>query len=236
MKHKKKLIIVGILIIIILSALISFYFFSKSRYAYKVEVVKDFNYNLISSEERYGVINRNGEIIVDPIYDIIQIPNPSKPVFICMYEYNVEQKEYKVKVLNDEKQELFTQYDSVQAIATEATEDGIPFEKSVLKYKKDGKYGLINLEGKEITKPIYDQINGINYKEGMLLVKLNEKCGVINIKGTVVIKPEYETITADHYFNKETRYTKAGFIVSKKTDEGYRYRLHWRKWKNRIKL
>lgn len=222
MKSKIKWIIIGIVILIAIVALVVF-IVNRMSYSYTVEEVKEFNYNILTKNERYGVINKNGEVVVEPIYDTVQIPNPSKPVFICMSDYNTETKEYKTTVLNDQKEILFSEYESVQAIPAEATLDGVPYEKSVLQYKQDGKYGLINLEGKVITKPIYEQISSINYKEGTLVVKQDGKFGAINMKGKVVIKPEYDSITSDNYFNTETKNEYTGFIVSKVTDEGYRY-------------
>ena len=222
MKSKIKWIIIGIVILIAIVALVVF-IVNRMSYSYTVEEVKEFNYNILTKNERYGVINKNGEVVVEPIYDTVQIPNPSKPVFICMSDYNTETKEYKTTVLNDQKEILFSEYESVQAIPAEATLDGVPYEKSVLQYKQDGKYGLINLEGKVITKPIYEQISSINYKEGTLLVKQDGKFGAINMKGKVVIKPEYDSITSDNYFNTETKNEYTGFIVSKVTNEGYRY-------------
>ena len=224
MKKKKILIVLAILIIIILIAIFAtMYFIERSKYDYKIQKVTQIDYNVINVNDRYGVINRNGDVIIEPTYDIIQIPNPSKDVFICMYEYNVEKKAYKIKVLNANGEELYKDYNSIQAIPTDTTYDGVPYEKTVLKYEKDGKYGLLNINGKEITKPIYDQISAIAYKEGMLLIKQDDKCGVININGKIVIPVEYETITADNYYSEKNLYKTTGFIVSKKTDEGYRY-------------
>ena len=82
---------------------------------------------------------------------------------------------------------------------------------------------MIDLQGKEITKPIYDEISSINYKEGTFLVKQNEQEGIINMKGKTIIKCEYESVTSDNYYNEDQNNEKAGFIVSKKTDDGYRY-------------
>ena len=45
------------------------------------------------------------------------------------------------------------------------------YEKSVLKYKKNEKYGLIDYSGKQITEAIYGQIDSLGYKEGELLVE-----------------------------------------------------------------
>ena len=57
----------------------------------------------------------------------------------------------------------------------------------------------------------------------MVLVKQGDFCGVINLNGIEVIPVEYESITADNYYNEKTLYKTTGFIVSKKSEEGYRY-------------
>lgn len=97
------------------------------------------------------------------------------------------------------------------------------YEKSVLKYKENDKYGLIDFSGKKITKPIYDEIDSVSYKEGELLVKQNDKFGVINIKGNVIVDINYAKISVDGYYTDKNQYKYAGYIVSNKTDEGYRY-------------
>lgn len=223
--NKKKLIILILGIVIIVAIIIGLIiFFSKrAKYVYDVEKVSNIEYNTINLDGRYGVIDGKGNIVIEPNYDVIQIPNPSKAIFICMSNYNTETKEYQTKVLNDKKEQILTGYESVQAIPTETTADGIPFEKTVLKYKKDGKYGLINLNGKEITKPIYDEISAVTYKEGMLFVKQEGKVGIININGVQVIDVEYDNITVDNYYDVDSKYQKTGFIVCKVQDDGYRY-------------
>lgn len=224
MKKKKIFIIVGIIVIIAVIVIgIAMYLIDKSKYDFEITKVTQIDYHVLHQKNQYGVINRNGEIVVEPTYDVIQIPNPSRDIFICMYDYSSEQKEYHTRVLNSKGEELYQEYDNVQAIPTETTYDGIPFEKNVLRYKKNGKYGLLNIDGKELTDAVYDEISAISYKEGMLLVKQEEKCGVINMNGKVVIPVDYESITADNYYSDETFYQTTGFIVSRKSDEGYRY-------------
>ena len=224
MKKKKIIILVVALIVVIAIAIVlTMYFKKRAKYVYDIEVVTNREYNTINVDNRYGVIDSNGNVVIEPTYDVIQIPNPSKPVFICMSDYNTETKQYQTKVLNDKKEQIITGYDNVQAISTETTADGIPFEKTVLKYLKNGKYGLISMDGKEITDPVYDDISAVNYKEGMLLVEQNGKVGVININGVQVIKTEYDSITVDNYYNVDTKYEKTGFIVCKIGENGYRY-------------
>lgn len=221
MKGKIKWIILGIIIIAIIVA--SILIVNEKKFAYEIEEIKEINYATLVQEGKYGVIDKTGKIVVQPIYTGMQIPNPSKPVFICIGEYNKETKEYETKAFNDKEQQLFEEYDRIEAISIETNIETTPYEKSTLIYRKDGKYGLIDLEGKKITEPLYEEITSIDYKEGTFAVKLGEKLGVINLKGKEIIKPEYETITSDNYYNEKTKNKTTGFIVSKKTEKGYRY-------------
>ncbi len=224
MKKKKVIIIIGIILIIaIIATCLTIYFMKRAKYVFDVAQITDIKYNTVNIEGRYGVIDGEGNIVIEPNYDVIQIPDPSKPLFVCMSNYNTETKEYETKILNDKKEQVITGFQTVQAIPTETAADGVPFENTVLKYKQDGKFGLIDLEGKEITEPIYDEISAVTYKEGMLLVRKDGKTGIININGVEVIKPEYDSITVDNYYDVNTKYQRTGFIVCKVGDEGYRY-------------
>lgn len=224
MQKNVKLIIVAVIIIVIaIIATTAGIFINQMQYVYDIEDIKEINYSIFIHEDKYGVIDKTGKVVVEPTYNAIQIPNPSKPIFICIGEYNRETKQYETTVFNDNNEKLFIDYELVQAISVQTNIESTPYEKNTLTYKKDGKYGLISIEGKKITEPIYDEISSIHYKEGSFLVKQNEKVGVVNLKGKVVIKPEYDTITSDNYYNKETKNKTTGFIVSKKTEEGYRY-------------
>lgn len=222
MKGKIKWIIIGIAIIAVIAIAIIL-IINEMGYSYKIEEITEINYTILVHEEKYGVIDKQGNIIIEPIYDAVQIPNPSKPVFICFGDYNEETKQYQTKVFNDKNEQLFQEYETVQVIPIETNIETTPYEKSTLIYQKDGKYGLIDLEGKQITDAIYDEISSINYKEGTFAVTVEGKMGVINLKGKVIIKPEYETITSDNYYNEKTQNKTTGFIVSQKTEEGYRY-------------
>ena len=222
MKGKIKWIIIGIAIIAVIAIAIIL-IINEMGYSYKIEEITEINYTILVHEEKYGVIDKQGNIIIEPIYDAVQIPNPSKPVFICFGDYNEETKQYQTKVFNDKNEQLFQEYETVQVIPIKTNIETTPYEKSTLIYQKDGKYGLIDLEGKQITDAIYDEISSINYKEGTFAVKLDGKVGVINLNGKVIIKPEYETITSDNYYNEKTQNKTTGFIVSQKTEEGYRY-------------
>ena len=96
------------------------------------------------------------------------------------------------------------QYESIEAININTISSNIPYEKTVLKYKENGLYGIMDLDGKKITDSIYDEISSIDYKEGCLKVKVEGKYGIINIKGTEIVKPEYDLVLADGYYDEES--------------------------------
>ena len=222
MNKKSLFIVLGIVIIVTIIA-VTLQVMNNLKYSYKLQEVSESEYYILVHEGKNGVIDKKGNIIIDAIYDIVQIPNPSKPVFICIGEYDEKTEEYKSKALNEKNEELFTDFENLKAIPIETNISNTPYEKDTLCYKKNGKYGLINSLGKKITDAIYDEIKSVNYKEGTFLVKQNEKYGVINKKGTIIIEPKYETITSDNYFSEKNNNKNSGFIVSEKTEEGYRY-------------
>ena len=222
MNKKIRWIIIGIVAVIIIAISIMA-IINEVQLHYKVEEISEYKYFTLEQNQKYGVIDRNGNIVIEAEYEAVQIPNPSKAIFVCVKEYNENTKEYETVVYNEKKEVLLSNYKNVQAISIYTNVNLTPYEKSVLTYKENGKYGLINLEGKQITKPVYDEISSINYKEGTFLVKQNELEGIINMKGKVIIKCEYESVTSDNYYSENGYNKQAGFIVSKKTEDGYRY-------------
>ena len=222
MNKKIRWIIIGIVAVIIIAISIMA-IMNEVQLHYKVEKISEYKYFTLEQNQKYGVIDRNGNIVIEAEYGAVQIPNPSKAIFVCVKEYNENTKEYETVVYNEKKEVLLSNYKNVQAISIYTNVNSTPYEKSVLTYKENGKYGLINLEGKQITKPVYDEISSINYKEGTFLVKQNELEGIINMKGKVIIKCEYESVTSDNYYSENGNKKQAGFIVSKKTEDGYRY-------------
>ena len=216
---KRKFIIRNVIIAVLLIAIIvgiSYYFIRENGRKYEIAQVKEYNYFVLKQETGSGVIDRSGNKIIEAEYDDVKIPNPEKAVFICY-------KDDDIKVFNENREQILTQYQKVEPIRLKNIASNLMYEKSVLTYSEDGKYGLINFEGKRITKPIYDTIDSLPYKEGELLVKQNDKYGVINIKGNKLINIAYDQISVDGYYTDENGYKNAGYIVSNKTQEGYRY-------------
>ncbi|MBR0490997.1 MAG: WG repeat-containing protein [Clostridia bacterium] len=217
---KKKNVVIIVILLAIIIGISVFFIMQNSKVAgrdYNIEKVENFNYFVVQDGDNYGVMDKEAKIVIEPKYQNIVIPNPSKPIFICT------PSDSKSKVLNEKNEELFTNYEEVGSIKLKNLASSLVYEKSVLKYKKEEKYGLIDFNGKEITKPIYGSIDALEYKEGELIVEKDGKYGVINIKGVTLVEPQYEIIKVDGYYTEENGYKKAGYIVGIKTEEGYRY-------------
>ena len=205
---KKRLFIVAtIIVLVIVGIFIYFVKFDKSKFKYENKTINR-NYFLMNNENKYGVIDKNGNEIIKPNYDLIEIPNPEKPVFICKKSYNSETSEYISEVYDDKGKELFTDCYRVEGIYIEEPVDEIHYQKDVLKYKENGKYGLIDFNGKKITKAKYDDIKNLEFKDGMLIVGENKKYGVINIKGEKILDSKYDKIDSDSFF-KDGNFYKA---------------------------
>lgn len=224
MKSRRNVVILAIAIIIIIVAIIvAIIYKNTNNKEYKLEKIERYSYFKLYKNQKYGVIDENGNILINPEYEIVNIPNPTKAVFICYNDYDETTGEYKTKVLNSKNEEILTQFEQVLPLKCEQSTSNIPFEKSVLKYKENGKYGIIDFSGERITNPVYDSIESLEYKEGSLLVEQNGKFGIININGKQIVKIQYDKIESDAYYTEENDYMESGFITQNKTEEGYRY-------------
>ena len=209
---------VSIIVIIVVAAVIAiaYYFINENSKKYEIAKIKNYQYFTLKKNDTFGVIDKNQNIIIEPNYTDVKIPNPEKAIFLCYQGDDIT-------IFNDQGQELFTEYEKVEPIKLKNIASDLMYEKTVLKYTENGKYGLIDFSGKEITKAVYEELDSLPYKEGELLVKQDGKYGVINIKGSKLVDIAYDQISVDGYYTDENQYQFSGYIVSNTTDEGYRY-------------
>ena len=218
---KKKTIVKIIFLIIIIIAIGAFFIIKniqEKAKTYEIATIEkeDYQYFVYNTEGKYGVIDKAGKTIIPANYTQVKIPNPSKAVFVCYTDETTQ-------VYNEKNEPIFTEFQNIEPLNLKNISGDLIYEKTVLKYKQDEKYGLISIEGKKITNPIYANIDTLQYKEGELVVKQDNKLGIININGYEIIKPEYDNIVADGYYSSENGYKNDGYIVSNTTDQGYRY-------------
>ncbi len=72
------------------------------------------SYYTIFKDNKWGVIDSNGDIVIDPAYEeMITIPDQKKDVFVCTYNVNYETGEYKTKALDSNNKEIFTDFEQI---------------------------------------------------------------------------------------------------------------------------
>ena len=99
--NKKGFIIVGILILLIVLAVICSKFISDKKAEdkdYELFQVSEYLYFPLEVDGKYGVIKRDGSIVIMAEYDDVEIPNQDKAIFVCS-------KDGKNIVLNDQKEQ-----------------------------------------------------------------------------------------------------------------------------------
>ncbi len=183
-------------VILAIAVIIMFIFIIKNVFNEREKLNKDYEYFVLYSANKWGVINQEGEEVISPSYrEMIVIPDRAKDVFICTYDINEETGEYKTKAINKKNEAIFTKYEQVEAISNIDKDNNVWYEKSILKVKKDGKYGLIDLTGVELLPCEYDEINALQGIENSILIKKGDKLGLVNDKGSIIIEPNYKEIS-----------------------------------------
>lgn len=212
---------IAIIILVIVLAVVTFCVILNLNKTVEVaaEPVEKIPYNyfvLYTVENKAGVVDKTGKTVVSAKYTDIYIPNASKAVFLCYDEDN------NFVVLNEKEEKIYTDFDEVSYLETsEATE--LVLESKVLRYSKDGLFGVLSIDGNILTEPIYEMITSLKNKPGVLLVKQEGKYGVIDTLGKEIIPIKYDSIVGDEYCTQNTGYSLAGYIVSEKTETGVMY-------------
>ena len=193
------------------------------------EVVNVETYFSSMKDGKWGVINNKGEEIIPLEYnEMVIIPNATKDIFICLENVNYKTGTYTTKVLNKENKEILTEYSQVEAIQNQLNSE-IWYEDDVLTYVENGKYGLINFNGKRITDAIYDKIYALTGTKRSIIIEKDGKMGLISLE-QIILEPEYteiKTVTPNDSSNgyiAKNESNKYGLIdANKKTVLDFKY-------------
>lgn len=170
-------------------------------------------YYTLYENEKWGVIDTRGNIVIEPEYEeMIIIPDNTKSVFICMENVDYSNSTFKSKAINEKRTQLFTNYEQVEVIYNHDENNNIWYESNILKVEKDGKYGLINLDGKEILACTQDNIEPLLGTKSVYITTTDNKKGLVDNMGKVIIENNYLEISA-----LTSKYSN-GFIV--KNEQG----------------
>ena len=174
---------------------------TKAKNTKLVEVI---DYFALYQDNKWGILGSNGEIIINPMYQEMPIViDKTKDIFLCTYDVNEEDGTYKTKVVNKDNLEIWINYEKIEALENYDKDNNLWYEKNVLKVQKDGKWGLINLDGKEISEIIYDDIKTLKSVENSIIVSKDGNYGLLNSKGVKVLDTNYKDILSfgDDYIN-----------------------------------
>ncbi len=204
---KKVFAVIIAIVVIIMSIFIIKGILTKDKEQVKI-TSKD--YAVVFQNNKWGVIDSTGSIVIDPAYqEMIIIPNSKNDVFLCIYDVNYETGEYKTKALNSKNEEIFTQYDKIEAISNKDKDNNIWYESDVLRVQKDGKYGLINLTGKELVPCEYNDITAMEEIQNTLKVTKDGQIGILDSAGKTILPVQYKDVIR---LGKDS---KEGFIIQK---------------------
>lgn len=158
-------------------------------------VTKVTSYYPVYTNEKWGVIDETGSIVITPEYtEMITIPDSKTDLFIIIYDVNYETGTYKTKVLNSKNEEKFTNYDLVEAVENIDDNNTLWYEEGILKVKKGDKYGLIDYTGREILSQEFEEIEALQGVPNSIIIKKENKVGLCDNKGNIIITPEYKEI------------------------------------------
>ncbi|MBQ6992540.1 MAG: WG repeat-containing protein [Clostridia bacterium] len=166
------------------------------------------------TDEKWVVIDNNGDIVIDNNEEMVVVPDSSKDVFVTVYDIDDATGTYKTKVVNSKNEEIFTEYDLVEAIENYDSKQNIWYEKA-LRVSKDGKYGLIDLEGNKLLECEYEEIKALQGAESNILIKKDGKMGLVNEAGQKIIDTTYNNI-----LTLEEGYTNEYIIVNENNQHG----------------
>lgn len=135
---------------------------------------------------REGIMNAKGEILLPAKYVDIghfkdghsiikEAIKEDKIMYVVKYQYGIMNSNFEIV--------LKPQYQNIKAVP----------KANTFIVKKDDKCGMIDISGKVLIDPSYDNLTGTGYSEyDYIIAHKDDKYGLINIAGKVVIAPKYE--------------------------------------------
>lgn len=192
LNYKKVLILIIVIVIIIMVIFMIKNMLGKEKDTGKITST---SYYALYTDNKWGIIDNTGKETISPSYqEMIKVPNSKKDVFLCTYDINSETGAYKTKALNSKNEEIFTEYTQIEAIENLDKNNNLWYEDNILRVEKDGKFGLIDLTGKQILPCEYENITVITGVKNSIKIQKENKFGLVTTEGTEILAPEYKEI------------------------------------------
>ncbi len=148
------------------------------------------------ADSKWGVINNKGDKLSNISYDeMVIIPDSTKNIFIVTYDVDYTNGTFKTKAINEKNEQLFSNYTNVSALVNYDTSNKVWYNNEVLKFERDGKYGLIDFSGKEVLPANYEDISTMQGIEKTLILTKDGKYGLYNsVSKTVFADTTYTSV------------------------------------------
>jgi len=145
------------------------------------ELINDPGYLLISKDKKWGVADIDGKIVIKTEFDDIY-PFTNNTALIA---------KNKKWALIDSKGNIKTEfiYDKLEPFIA-----GVENMKDhgIILFQREGKWGMLNLQGKEITAPLYDYIRPAD--DNYYGFFKDKRMGVLDSTGKEIIQAKYEKV------------------------------------------
>lgn len=167
------------------------------------------HFYITQSENKYGLLNWNGECISDPVYDDIILYKHSTIVdihitwfVICRYNdtFTLYELPHKQSLIEGCEYMDYKEFDDLRIH---------------IEFERDGEKGVVTYEGIILSSDKYNTIEKTFI--GSYLVSKENKYGVLNVKGEEIIPCIYDSI--------ECHFSYGEFLVNEKTFETIRKAL-----------
>ncbi len=196
--NKKKVAATIIALLVIVMVIASIVMAVKEKNNKNQIIEKPLEYFAAYIGNNWTVINSKGEELNSiSSSEMIIVPNKSIDVFIETYDVDYSNNTYNTKVVNSNNEQLFSNYEKVNAIVNYDTADNTWYDTNVLTFMKNGKYGLIDFEGNEVLSAEYDEIKAMRGILRTLILEKDGKFGIYNtVSKTITANTEYLSVEA----------------------------------------
>ncbi|TDQ25483.1 WG repeat-containing protein [Tenacibaculum caenipelagi] len=154
----------------------------KANFDFANQFINDFA--VIIKDRKKGIINKKGEIIIDPIYNDIHLYSPF--TFTDVTESSFTFLDSEESFFYTEKDGKYGLLDNQLKTILQPTYDKIgAFTEGVALVSNNNKYGFIDKKGKIVIPIIYDKAS--YFSEGLAPVNKDRKWGFINKNNETII-------------------------------------------------
>lgn len=164
------------------------------------------DYLIVRYNGKYGVINREGDIVVTPRYELLEhLENPNYFRVMSGYYYGVIDATGRIIVPIEyeyigrmEEDMIVARKDGVYGCFDKDGRNVVPFDYQEIKEYVGGmariceksRFGFIDKNGQDLVAPFSDDVE--NFCEDCALVTIKNKVGFVNLQGDWIVPTIYE--------------------------------------------